>query len=61
MSKRDELADYLRNELYSIYCNNCRHEGKDEPCDWCHRKYMQWQVSDEVIEKACDIADKEEE
>lgn len=61
MSKRDELADYLRNELYSIYCNNCRHKGKEEPCDWCHRKYMQWQVSDEVIEKACDIADKEEE
>lgn len=60
MNKREELAEFLRNELDSIYCYNCRNEGKEEPCDWCHRKYMQWQVSDAVIEKACDIAEREE-
>ena len=59
MSKREELEDYLRDELYSIYCYNCRHQHHCEN-DMCHRKYMGWQVSDEVIEKACDIAEKEE-
>lgn len=63
MTKAEKLEAYLKEELYDIYCHNCRHADNDENdnCDYCHRKNMYWQVSDEVIEKACDIAERKEE
>ena len=61
MSKREELTDLLHTELYNIYCYNCKNSGQEEPCDWCHRKYMQWQASDGLIESIIKIAERKEE
>lgn len=64
---RDEIVEKLRSELDDIYCYNCKHESAENhrdgehPCEWCHRKYMHWQPSDELIERIVDIAERKEE
>ncbi len=60
MNKAEELAEFLKDELYNIYCYNCRHQNNCEN-DMCYRKYMGWQVSDGVIAKAVEIATRKEE
>lgn len=61
MSKKEELEKLLHEELDNIYCYNCSNEGKEEPCDWCHRKYIQWKPSDELIHSIVEIAVRKEE
>ena len=51
---KEEIIEVLKEELGSIYCYNCQHEGKEEPCEWCHRKYMQWQPSEGLLSGIAD-------
>ncbi len=53
----EETAEMTRKELiekivyYTIpYCNNCRYVMGDECCEGCHRKYMMWELHDDVAD-----------
>lgn len=56
----DNIVKILEEELSYIYCYNCKHndmtiEDENDPCEDCHRKYMEWQLSNE---SAVNIAEK---
>ena len=53
---KSEIKDMLLSELAGVYCWNCEHESKDEvECEYCHRKYMNWKISQTT---ATEIADR---
>ncbi len=52
---KEKIKDILKNELSYIYCHNCKNNGNDNVCDYCHRKSMSWEISDSCADK---IADK---
>lgn len=61
---REQIKDKLRTELNSIYCHNCRYYEGGAHCDYCHRKYMSWRPSDELLERimdVCGVAERKEE
>ena len=37
--------------MSNIYCYNCKHDQDEEGCEWCHRKNMNWHISDEKAEE----------
>lgn len=49
MSTREGIKEKLKGELDNIYCYNCR-KGEDCDDDYCHRKYMGWEPSDELLD-----------
>ena len=55
MLNKQEIISILMDEVGAVYCTNCRFDMDDDHCEFCHRKYMNWQLSDEVAER---IADK---
>ena len=44
----DKIADLLMQALNNIYCDTCCNYESDEynMCDYCHRKSMGWQISE---------------
>ena len=60
MNKKERLLEFIHGELDHIYCYNCKHNDNCENDD-CHRKYMGWQVSDEVVDEIVEIAMRKEE
>lgn len=41
------IADILKDELCYVYCNTCKHHNmEDDECEYCHRKYMSWGISE---------------
>lgn len=40
------IADILKDELCYVYCNTCKHNIEDDECEYCHRKYMYWGISE---------------
>lgn len=59
---RDKIAELLYEKLNGVYCDTCAHNDSDYddccgdfyPCEECHRKYMNWQMSLECAEKLSD-------
>ena len=47
--KLNKVADYLEEQLSSIYCDTCKCDL--EACEDCIRKQMGWQASREFCEK----------
>lgn len=46
---KEKIAAIIHDNFSYIYCFNCGHYMGTEvntACDWCHRKYMGWTVSD---------------
>ena len=64
---REETKEKLREKLCGIYCYNCRHNEPDAPrdeygpigCDDCHRKYMNWEPSNALLDQIIDICQTE--
>ena len=52
---REEIKKKLQIELNSIYCLNCRYQDGGAHCDYCHRKYMAWRPSDQLLEWIMDV------
>ena len=59
-----QMAEFIEISVGSVYCYNCKgNEGNeieyDDRCDYCHRKYMNWSISENVkngiAEKAIEI------
>ncbi len=59
MKTKEEIVRILVDELCYAYCDNCGNyecnDVEDNPCEFCHRKYQSWKISEETAEK---IADK---
>ena len=60
MKSKEEIIEILKREFGYIYCYNCKYEQEDsesDSCEWCHRKYMNWSISDsaaeEIAEEIC--------
>ena len=51
MNTKQEIIEYIKNEMSNIYCYNCKHDQDEEGCEWCHRKNMNWHISDEKAEE----------
>lgn len=58
MSIKSDLRILLCNELSDIYCHNCKNSCTQK-CDTCHRKNMNWELSEtaaaELVEKILNI------
>lgn len=52
---REEIRKKLELELCAIYCYNCANNLDEDKCGDCHRKYMNWQPSYELLEGIMDI------
>ena len=50
---KEEIVKLLMGEFASVYCDNC--VGNEEHCDECHRKAMNWSLSQSG---ATEVADK---
>lgn len=65
MTNKEIIAKIIYEYVGCIYCNNCRHKGNEEICQWCNRKAMEWEISEEFSEKVADtiikVIDDEEE
>lgn len=46
MKTKEEIINILISEFSSIYCDTCN--GKN--CDDCHRKYINWSISNNFAE-----------
>ena len=47
--KKQLVKDFLRKQFDYIYCETCRFVDTDN-CDYCHRKAMNWSISDNAID-----------
>ena len=52
---KKKITKLLMDELSSIYCYNCKNDLDEDLCGDCHRKYMNWRLSESAAEE---IADK---
>lgn len=52
---KKKITKLLIDELSSIYCYNCKNDLNEDLCGDCHRKYMNWLLSESAAEE---IADK---
>ena len=55
---QSKIYKYIYDRLCYVYCNTCRNDLDDDKCECCHRKYMNWSISEEEAHKmAEDIAE----
>ena len=49
---KEKIVQVLKDKLSSVYCDNCvgNADFSGDYCDFCHRKYMNWGISDEYAE-----------
>ena len=57
-----QMTEFIEISIGSVYCYNCKGNEigyDDDRCDDCHRKYMNWSISENVkngiAEKALEI------
>lgn len=50
MKAKEEIINIIKESLSYIYCHNCNGNIEDK-CEECHRKYMNWGISDECAEE----------
>lgn len=55
MLSKEQIKDLLVYEFDSVYCYNCGADAESGICDDCHRKYMNWRLSESCAEE---IAEK---
>lgn len=57
---KKKFVSYLISELCYIYCHNCRGNEKDKVntdfCEDCHRKYINWELSQATAETIAEKA-----
>ena len=53
---KEKIVQVLKNRFFSVYCDSCiaNINRNDDYCDLCHRKYMNWGISDEYAELVAD-------
>jgi len=48
---KDTIKEILKSYLAGVYCNSCESEETEEYCEDCHRKAMNWGISDAHADK----------
>ena len=43
--------EYLMSFFDSVYCDTCRNVDNESACDYCHRKSMNWAISESAVDK----------
>lgn len=52
---KDKIAQFIYDYLDWAYCDNCRYNFEDsDKCDCCHRKSINWELSEETAEVLAD-------
>ena len=53
---REEIFQVLKNKFSDVYCDSCavNADFSGDNCDFCHRKNMNWGISDEYAELVAD-------
>ena len=51
MKTQEQIIEYLKEELNSIYCQTCQYEDCGTGCDGCNRKQMLWQPSESFLKQ----------
>lgn len=51
---KEKITKLLMDELSSIYCYNCKNDLDEDLCGDCHRKYMNWLLSESAAEEITD-------
>jgi len=48
--KRQKVKNILAYNFAAVYCNTCQFNMDDDCCEGCHRKYMNWRLSESEAE-----------
>jgi len=52
-----DVKEYLVGFLSSVYCDTCANNAHGSACDYCHRKSINWALSEQAAETmAAEIA-----
>lgn len=56
MKTKEEIIILLSEKFDYVYCDTCHHNNKGSSlrCDECHRKYMNWCISEDFVEQLAD-------
>lgn len=50
-SIEERISELLHGELHTVYCYNCEHKDIDSICEYCHRKSMEWALSEKAADE----------
>lgn len=50
MKNKEEIVEILMDYFESVYCDSCEHDDSGR-CDECHRKAMNWGISEDYAKK----------
>ena len=53
MKNKEEIVDILMGYFDSVYCDSCEHDDTSR-CDECHRKAMNWGISEDFAKKVAE-------
>lgn len=59
MKTKEEIVKLLMDRFNYVYCNTCKFRDDDTSCDGCHRKYMNWELHEDVANAIADEILKE--
>lgn len=45
---KERISELLYGQLGGIYCDSCEYQDNEKRCNGCHRKYMNWAISEEA-------------
>lgn len=45
---KERISELLYQQLGGVYCDSCEYQDNEERCNGCHRKYMNWAISEEA-------------
>lgn len=46
MDNSEKIQKLLKYVFSHVYCDTCSSNETSEDCEYCHRKYMNWSISD---------------
>ena len=53
MKSKEQIIGLLKDTFESVYCDTCEHEDSGR-CDECHRKAMNWGISENFAKKVAE-------
>ena len=48
---KKKKENFLKIQFDSVYCDTCKNVGDEDRCDYCHRRAMNWSISDEAVQR----------
>jgi hypothetical protein len=54
MKTKEEIVEIIMGYFGSVYCDSCESNKTSNKCDECHRKAMNWGISEDYAGKIAD-------